>query len=97
MKKRTIILTAAAVCLAASILLIIDFTYRRAAEPAFIGDRFSRAESVCAVEEHGYEHMRERMKEFEKYYARIKRSGKPAKERPARPEKMLAASAHAAP
>ena len=97
MKKRTLILTTAAVCLAASLMLIINFSFRRAAEPAFIGDRFSRTESVCAVEEPGYEHMRERMKEFEKYYARIKRSGKPAKERPARPEKMLEAGAHAAP
>ena len=88
MKKRTIILTAAAVCLAASIMLIIDFTYRRAAEPAFIGDRFSRTESVCALREPTYEHMRGRMQEYRRYAARIKKgnAGRPAA--PARPRPL---------
>lgn len=89
MIKRTIILTTAAVCLAASLLLIINFTFRNAAEPAWLGDRFSRTESVCALREPTYEHMRGRMQEYRRYAARIKKgnAGRPAA--PARPEKAL--------
>lgn len=86
MKKRTLILTTAAVCLAASLMLIINFSFRRAAEPAFLGDRFSAA-SVCAVREPTYEHMRERIKEYKKYREQI---GKDARaQKPLRPERML--------
>lgn len=81
MKKRTLILTTAAVCLAASLMLIINFSFRRAAEPAFLGDRFSAA-SVCAVREPTYEHMRERIKEYKKYREQIGKDARAQKPLP---------------
>lgn len=86
MIKRTIILTTAAVCLAASLMLIVTFSMRRAAEPAFIGEKFTY---TAQIKEPGYEHMRERMKEFEKYIKRIKGKDGECARNPKRPEKML--------
>ncbi len=89
MIKRTIILATAAVCLAAAIILLANFTYRRAAEPAWISDRFCRAESVFALREPTYEHMRERIKQYERYIGRFKKSGALPKPPLLRPEKPL--------
>ena len=51
MIKRIIILTTAAVCLAASLLLIITFSMRFAAEPAFIGDNCGGAKAAVSYRE----------------------------------------------
>ncbi len=88
MIKRIIILTTAAVCLAASLLLIITFSMRFAAEPAFIGDKFGGAQAAVSVREPSCEHMRERMREYERYIAKLKPQNDRT-QRPSRPEKPI--------
>ena len=86
MIKRIIILTTAA--LAASLLLIITFSMRFAAEPAFIGDKFGGAQAAVSVREPSCEHMRERMREYERYIEKLKpKNGRT--QRPSRPEKPI--------